>query len=205
MPELIFVAVLIIVIAVIVVALWGSDEKSFRESLKQLQDNGYAVKYAQERNRGTVTIIWGRYAEPIPFYVQVSNRDKISVLVGLVGIADIPVGQADFDEQFVVRSNKPAWAQLFMTQKRCADFLLLTGVQFLTTSINNVFPPAYWPAEKNRSLRDLWMLRVDGKIEPPELARYVTFAQSMAAETLAFCADKSRQPQDCVSPSLEGR
>jgi hypothetical protein len=203
--DLIFAAVLQVAIIAIVVGLWGKGRAAFRDCQRQLQERGYVVQLASQQYRGPVTLIWGRYAGPTAFYLQVSNRDPIASAAGRVGIADLATGEPAFDDAFIVRSNHPDWALEFLTPAWRARLMPHESVQFLTSSIGNLFSPDYWPGLKQRSQRDIWMLRVDGRLAPPQIDPYVILARDLAAAVERYAAARPHDAADLEAPALEGR
>jgi len=207
MPEagLMLVVVMVASIVVIVILFWGKGKAAFEAGMRQLQEKGYVITYAYQRYRGPVTWVWGRYREPIPFYLQFSNRDSIAILAGNLGIADIAVGEPVFDAGFIVRSNKPDWAREFLTKERCGKLVRFEGIQFLTGSISNVLSSDYWPEDQHRELRDIWMLRADGKLEEPAIAPYIELACELSSSLERFCLGRPCDPHDRNSAMFEGR
>jgi hypothetical protein len=203
--DLIFAGVLLVAIIAIVVGLWGKGRAAFREAQRQLRERGHVVQLASQRYRGPVTLIWGRYAAPTPFYLQVSNRDPIASAAGRLGLADLATGDPAFDDAFIVRSNHPDWALELLTPAWRARLMPCESVQFLTSSIGNLFNPDYWPDLKRRSQRDIWMLRVDGRLAPPEIDPYVALARELATAVERFAAARPHDAADLEAPALEGR
>lgn len=202
--DLIFAALLAVTILVIVVLLRGRGRAAFVTSEQQLRSRGYAVSHTRQRHRGPVTWVWGRYREPIPLHLHFSNRDPVAALAGRMGIADIALGRHDFDAKFFLRSSKPDWAKQFMTEELCRRLEPMKGIQFITAPIANLLSPEYWPDEKNRHLRDLWMLRIDGRLEGPSRGQYVDLALHLSAQVQSFCATRACEPGDVLASRLEG-
>lgn len=207
MPEadLIFAAIMLVSIVTVVILLWGKGKAAFESSKRQLQETGYVITHAYERHRGPVTWVWGRYREAVPFYLHFSNRDPIAAAAGRLGIADLSLGQPKFDAAFIARSNKPDWAREFMTKELCEKLEKFESIQFLTSSIGHVLTPDYWPEQQNRELRDVWMLRVDGRLESPAIDPYVELARSLSAALEEFCVGKTFEPKDRNTAMFEGR
>lgn len=203
--DLIFAGILVATIAVITVLLWGKGKASFDSSLRQLQENGHVITHSRQRHRGPVTWIWGRYPEPVPFYLHFSNRDPVAVAVGELGVADISTGHSRFDRRYFVRSNRPDWARAFLTRALCDELQGFESLEFLTSSVGNVLSPDYWPDQANRALRDVWMLRVDGKLSIAEAEPYVELARRLSGSLVAFCADKKLDAGTEVTSMFEGR
>lgn len=203
--DLIFAAVLVVAIVVIVVALWGKGAAAFKSSVQQLAERGYVVTHARQRHRGPVTWVWGRYEKPVPFYLHFSNRDPVASAAGQLGVADLALGRPAFDAAFYVRSNKPDWAREFMTEDLCEALEKFESLQFLTSSVGNTLSPEYWPDVKPRDRRDLWMLRVDGKLEGAALEPYVELARRLSGAVEQFCAGRGFEPADLETPFLEGK
>lgn len=196
------VMVLAVIIAVVYCVITG---RGFWEKIQQqLQTRGYAISHARQRHRGPVTWVWGRYSTPVPFYLHVSNRDPVSTMAGQWGIKDIKVGHPAFDADFVVRSNQPEWAKAFLTPELCDRLVPFESLQFITSSIGNLLTPDYWPGVRERDLRDLWMLRTDGKIEEPDVGVYVDLAQELSTSLKDFCRRKTHSIEDCRSEAFEG-
>lgn len=203
--DLWFAVVMVVGVVAAVALTWGKGKAAFEASLRQLEERGYAVTHAVQENRGAVTWVWGRYPEPVPFYFHISNRDPLASMAGLFGVADLEVGHPRFDGDFTVRSNRPEWAREFLTKERCDRLVRLEGIQFLTASLDNTLTPDYWPTQKDRRRRDLWMLRVDGKIEGDALEPYVALARELASDLHAFCAGRDADPKDLRTAGFEGR
>lgn len=206
-PEagLAYLAVLLAAIALVVILLWGKGEKMFAARLREIEQNGYVVDTPQERHRGTITRVWGRYEDPVPFYLHLSNRDAVASFAGRTGIADLRVGHAAFDAAFFVRSNKPEWAMQFLNAGWCERLVRFESIQFCTAAIGSLLSPDYWPAEKRRDRRDLWMLRIDGRQEGADLAAHVALALELSAAVRAFCAGKAHEAADLEAGIFEGR
>lgn len=203
-PYLIFVVVLLLAIAVAVTFAWGRGQQAFESSQRQLREKGYVVTHAYQGHRGPVTCVWGRYRAPVPFYLHFSNRDPIATAVGRLGVADMAIGRPDFDSAFYVRSNKPEWARQFLTKELCEKLVKFESLQFLTASLGTALTPDYWPEQRDRNLRDLWMLRTDGKLESPALDGYVELALGLSTTLEAFCQGRSFDSEDCATGAFEG-
>lgn len=198
-------AVLVVAIVTVVVLLWGKGKKMFEARLREIEQKGYVVDFPQERHRGTTTRVWGRYEAPVPFYLHFSNRDPNASTAGRIGIADLKVGHVEFDIAFFVRSNKPDWALQFLTGGLCERLVRFESIQFCTAAIGSLLTPDYWPEEKDRDRRDLWMLRIDGRHEGAALEPYVALARELSLAVQAFCAGKAHEAADLEAGSFEGR
>lgn len=203
--DLIFVAVCIVAILVVVIYFHIKGDKHYRDAERLITERGYTVTHAYQRNRGDVTWVWGRFATPQPFYLHISNRDPIGSFAGQLGIADIKVGHTRFDKDFTVRTNQPEWAKELLTQERCERLSKVESLQFIVTSVGNLLTPDWWPAEPNRDLRVLWMLRTDGKLDEAAAEAYLALARELKAAVQQYSVRHPFTEQDCLATTFEGR
>lgn len=203
--DLVFIAVLVLAIIGSALYVTITHKDFFKKINQQMQSRGFVLSHTYQPHRGPVTWVWGRYSKPVPFYLHFSNRDPIAAMAGQIGIADIRLGHAVFDAAFYVRSNQNEWAKEFMTSQLCERLLQFESVEFITSSINNLLTPDYWPDEQERDQRDLWMLRTDGKLDESAAVAYIELAQELSTSLQHFCQDKSHALDACRSELFEGR
>lgn len=87
----------------------------------------------------------------------------------------------------------------------CNRLARFQSIEFVTSSIGALLTPDYWPDEQKRDLRDLWMLRTDGKIDEPALDADIELAKEVSMSLQEFCASKPHTPESCRSGTFEGR
>ncbi len=207
--NLFFLGALVLGIVGAVWMTWGKGEAAFKAVLQQFEQRGYAITVAYEKNRGHVTWVWGRYSQPVPWYLHFSNRYPELSAVGQLGVADMKVGHVGFDKDFYLRTNKPEWALQFFTPQRCDELVGYEDIQFLTSAVGQILTPDYWPdlkAANGRNLRDVWMLRISGKPQGAELDRYVALALKLKTEVQAYAQARSGwEAADLEVKGFEGR
>jgi hypothetical protein len=202
--NLFFLATLVLGVVGALAFTWGKGEAAFNDSLQQMQTHGYAVTRAREANRGAVTWVWGRYSQPLPWYLHFANRYPELALAERALPDHLTVGHAAFDKHFYLRTNQPDWARQFFTLQRCDELVGHDDIQFLTSAIGQILTPDYWPKLKERNLRDLWMLRISGEPEGADLERYAALALRLSADVQAFCQGRAFDPADLQVKGFEG-
>ncbi len=176
-----------------------------QEVKKSLLEKEYVIDYPRHRPLGVLTRIWGMYAEPIPFYIQVSNQDTVSVIAGNLGIADIKIGDSNFDGQFVVRSNDANLATELLSTELRNELLNLENIRFRTGSINTLLTADHFPEiKKDRDLRNVWMIDIAGKLEQSQTDPLLHLAQriSDAVKTISL---KFSAERNLRTKTFEGR
>ncbi len=138
---------LALVISVFFVALaiyaYRKGSRSFAEAQAQAQaqlaQRGYARQVLRREHGGRVTRLWGPLPEPTPIYLRVLNNDGVAVSVGdLLGVADLKVGHARFDGNFVVRSNFPEAARAVLDDAMQRRLMSHRNIDFSTGAVSNL-------------------------------------------------------------------
>jgi hypothetical protein len=172
---------------------------------RDVATHGHAVGRAVQHDRGAVTLVWGRFEAPLPFYLRVSSRDPLAAAAGSLGFADLRVGHGAFDGSFVVRTNRPAWARAFLTSERCELLLTKGRIEFVVSSPQNLLSAEWYASLARRDLREIWMIRADGNVEGEALDALVAFGRSLAAEFGAYCTQLPRTEGDTIAEAFEAR
>jgi len=203
--DLVLLIVLVLAVIVAVVYCLRTSRALAERVDREMRTRGYVISHAVQRHSGSVTWVYGRYSEPMPFYLRLSNRDRIESVAGQLGIADLKVGHPEFDAAFVVRTNQPDWARAFLTPALCSRLATFESLEFIVSSMSQLLTPDYWPAERSRDLRTLWMLRTDGHLDEAAVRPYVDLARELSASVERLCADKPRTADACRATFLEAR
>jgi hypothetical protein len=150
---------------------------------ESLAARGYVVDEARHKPAGHLTRVWGRLSAPTPLYLQISNIDTVSVIAGAFGIADMRIGSADFDDQFVVRSNHRDSAVAIIQRPIQEEFLSYGTIRFRTGSIDSLLGADYFrKVQKDRDVREFWMIEVGGKLNPLEQEKALNLARRLVAD-----------------------
>ncbi len=173
--ELVILGLGALVMVVVLPRLARAMRKRVEDAQASLATRGYAVESSSLKPVGQMTRLWAKLERPTALYLQVSNLDPVQNLAGQVGIADMRVGDRDFDASFVVRSSHPELARRVLDSDT-RRFLLERGtLRFRTGSIDSLLGADYFPEQReSRDLRDLWMIEVTGK--PAEVDENALFA-----------------------------
>ena len=172
----------------------------------QLAQRGYARQVMRRENGGRVTRLWGPLPEPTPIYLRVLNNDGVAVSVGdLLGVADLKMGNARFDGNFVVRSNFPDAARAVLDDAMQRRLMGHRRIDFSTGAIDNLLGVDHRPELKeDRDLRTLWSLRADGELSEAQCQPLVALARDLVARLQAQAAQGGFASEDYRVGKLEG-
>lgn len=182
----------------------GRDNKKHLGSLKE---KGYVIHHVREKGKGSVTRIWAPFAEAMPLYVNVSNRDLLQVYAGRLGIKDIKTGNGEFDRAFIVRSNRPEQVKSLLTPNLQTRLLKFGDIAFLTGSNESLmcvdFPKE---TEDERKLRQYWMIITQGELPEEQAKPLLEFGRELAAQVEKLCKDQpASSVKELSSAPFEGR
>ncbi|MEN9628035.1 MAG: hypothetical protein RJA10_1262, partial [Pseudomonadota bacterium] len=149
----------------------------------QLAQRGHARQVMRHENGGRVTRLWGPLPEPSPIDLRVLNNDGVAVSVGdLLGVADLKMGDARFDANFVVRSNFPDAARAVLDDAMRRRLMGHRRIDFSTGAVGNLLGVDHHPGLKeDRDLRTLWCLRADGELSEAQCQPLVALARDLVA------------------------
>ena len=172
----------------------------------QLAQRGHARQVMRRENGGRVTRLWGPLPEPTPIYLRVLNNDGVAVSVGdLLGVADLKMGNARFDGNFVVRSNFPDAARAVLDDAMQRRLMGHRRIDFSTGAIDNLLGVDHRPELKeDRDLRTLWCLRADGELSEAQCQPLVALARDLVARLQAQAAQGGFASEDYRVGKLEG-
>jgi hypothetical protein len=173
----------------------------------QLAQRGYARQVMQREGGGQLTRLWGPLPEPTPIYLRVLNNDGVAVSVGdLLGVADLKMGDARFDGNFVVRSNFPDAARAVLDADMQRRLMGHRRIDFSTGAISNLLGPDHHPQQtEDRDLRTLWCLRADGELSEAQCQPLVALARDLVARLQAQAALGGFVSGDYRVGKVEGR
>ena len=204
---LIFVAITIVLATVGGVYAYVSFGRSNACNLKSLQEKGYVVQHAYQKDRGYVTRVWAPFKEPKPLYVNISNRDPVEVMAGRMGIKDIMIGCADFDQSFVIRSNRPVQVKPILTPELQKRFMAFDDIAFVTGS-NESLVFAEFPDESTDEarLRKYWRVLTKGELNEEAARPNLVLGQEVARQVELLCIQQSAANMDeLFTATFEGR
>lgn len=206
--DLIFLGVTIVAATFGGIYAWKRQKAESARVQKSLKELGYVIGHASEGNRKSITRVWAPFRKPMPLYIQVANGDPIQVIAGRLGVKDIKTGYPEFDDKFVVRSNKPDLANAFLTKDIKEKFMSFDRISFLTGSNDSLWCSDF-PKEAGiePKARLFWMVKTNGTISDEEARPYLEWGQSLAAQLERFIeASKcSFSPEDFQTARFEGR
>ncbi len=205
--DLIFVAITIVLATVGGVYAYVSFGRRNVRNLKSLQEKGYVVQHAYQKDRGYVTRVWAPFKEPKPLYVNISNRDPVEVMAGRMGIKDIKIGCVDFDRSFVIRSNRPAQAKALLVPELQKRFMAFDDIAFVTGS-NESLGCAEFPDESTdvARLRKYWMVVTKGELNEEAARPYLVLGQEVARQVELLCIQQPLTNMDeLFTATFEGR
>ena len=211
--ELIWLA-LTLIVSVFFVALAihgyrkGSRSIAAAQALAQAQlaQRGHARQVMRREDGGRVTRLWAPLPEPTPIYLRVLNNDGMAVSLGdLLGVADLKMGNARFDGNFVVRSNFPDAARAVLDDAMQRRLMGHRRIDFSTGAIDNLLGVDHLPELKeDRDLRTLWCLRADGELSEAQCQPLVALARDLVARLQAQAAQGGFASEDYRVGKLEG-
>jgi hypothetical protein len=160
----------------------------------------------RRENSGRVTRLWGPLPEPTPIYLRVLNNDGLLVSMGdLLGVADLKMGNARFDGNFVVRSNHPDAARAVLDEAMQRRLMGHRRIDFSTGAIANLLGPDYRPELKeDRDLRAWWSLRAEGELSEAQCQPLVALATDLVTRLQVQAAHGSFAPEDYRVGKTEG-
>lgn len=173
---------------------------------RELAQRGYARQVMRRENGGQVTRLWGPLPEPTPIYLRVLNNDGVAVSMGdLLGVADLKMGDARFDGNFVVRSNVPDAARAVLDDAMRRRLMGHRRIDFSTGAIDNLLGVDHRPELKeDRDLRTLWCLRAEGERSEAQCEPLVALARDLVARLQAQAAQGGFASEDYRVGKLEG-
>lgn len=206
--DLIFLAVTIIGATAAGIYAWKNQISETARIQKSLKELGYVIGHATEGKHKTITRMWAPFKKPMPLYIQVANDDPIQVFAGRLGVQDIKTGHQEFDDKFVVRSNKPDLAREFLTMDIREKFMSFECISFLTGSNHSLWC-ADFPKEAGiePKVRMFWMAKTRGRISDEEARPYLEWGQSLAAQLESFieASHSGFTEEDLQTAQFEGR
>ena len=205
---------LALVITLFFVALaiyaYRKGSRSFAEAQAQahaqVAQRGYARQVLRGKHGGPVTRLWGPLPEPTPIYLRVLNNDGVAVSVGdLLGVADLKVGHARFDGNFVVRSNFPGAARAVLDDAMQRRLMSHRNIDFSTGAISNLLGVDHCAQQAGDcDLRTLWCLRADGDLSDAQCEPLVVLARDLVARLQAQAARGGFATADYRVGQVEG-
>ena len=205
--EIFFVLVGIILLSLTLPRLAREMNKRVAEAESSLIKNGYAIETVYIKPTGQMLRIWGILDTPTPFYLQVSSIDPVSVIAGEFGIADIRIGDNNFDSAYVIRTNSEEKVKAVLSAEVKATFFKYKNVRLRTGSIYNLLSPEYLrKISIGRDQRNILMLEVQeiGDVNTIDQNALVLFYNQLKAiiskESLEWKGDKN-----LTSGFFEGR
>ncbi len=180
---------IILLIIVLLLRLSRSIKKRVDEARNDLNLNGFVKDIATMKPIGTLTRVWGKLPKATPLYLQVSNFDIVSVSAGNSGFFDIRVGDPEFDVTYVVRSNNKDKAIQVLGPNIRKAILEIHDLRFRTGSIISLLGVDYFPEEKEKELRNYWMIECPSELGPNEVKQLHKLALEIIQEIQKVCED----------------
>lgn len=203
--DLLFLGLLVVLVPLAAHYAHRGAKRADVRARAMLASRGYVVAHAYQPHRGPVTQIWARCSRPVP-YLQVSNRDLVQVVAGNLGVADIAVGDPEFDRSFVVRGQDPQWVRRVLSPDLRADLRRAGDVQFLTGSIDSLLgADLLREVKEERNRRALWMLRTGGKLDEAQAGPLLDLGRRLAAAVEGSLGAAALGDADSRTSFFEGR
>lgn len=185
---------------------WLNTRQTVASAQDQLARQGHVRQIERRDGGGRVTRLWAPLPEPSPIYLRVSNNDGVALAMGdWFGVADLKVGDARFDGNFVVRSNFPDAAKAVLDDEMRRRLKRHRRIDFCTGAISNLLGPDHFPQQsKDRDLRTLWSLRVDGELSDDQCQPLLDLSKDLVTRLQAQAALGGFASEDYRVGKLEG-
>jgi len=210
MNELILAIVIFTAIVLVFPIVYFFVGKQVREmnadNTRQLQKQGYVIDYPILSSSHTqMTRIWQLLDTPTPFYVYISSLDPIASAAGMLGLADLKIGNHAFDNKFVLRTNNEALLKRMLTPELQEELLAWDRICFKTGAIVGILSVDYLPEMTiGRDERRLWMIETFNKRQDNEIKRLLQLGYKLRDATLT-AANSWQGPKNITVSFFEGR
>ncbi len=205
-PEILLFVAIVIAVATAYVFVGKQVKKMNADHTRQLQTQGYVLDYpVMSSSHAQMTRIWQLFGAPTPFYVYISSLDPIASAAGMLGVADLKIGNSAFDNKFVLRTNNEALLKCMLTPELQEALLAWDRVCFKTGAIVGILTVDYLPEIKiGRYERRVWMIETYGKLEAKDSARLLQLGYTLRDATLT-AAKAWQGPKEIKVSFFEGR
>ncbi|MCB0335443.1 MAG: hypothetical protein KDD62_04035 [Bdellovibrionales bacterium] len=135
---------------------------------QELEKKGVVVHEltSADGNLSPFTRFWGHFDRPIPLFLTISNQHTMSRLSNVLGFGNLQVHDPEFDQEFLVRTNRKDFARRLLTPAIRKSFLNAPPSTFVTGSVESLLDSSYWPEDKVlRRWRNLWLFECPGHIK----------------------------------------
>lgn len=202
---LLFIGCLAVITFAVVYCL-KLNKKVNEEIRQQLKKQGYVVDFpVASSGHVQLTRIWQLLDEPSPLYLHVSSLDPIASAAGMLGLADLRIGEGSFDAEFIVRSNNPVAAKRVLTHEMQKELLSFSRIGFRTGSLNGLLSVDYLPEMKaDRELRKVWAIEARGRLTPEEIQRLLNLGLQMR-DAVIRSSQEWEGPKEFTVKFMEGR
>jgi hypothetical protein len=205
-PGILLVVGCLAVITIVVVYCLKLNDKVNEEIRQQLKKQGYVVDFpVAASGHAQLTRIWQLLDEPSPLYLHISSLDPLASAAGMLGVADLRIGEGSFDAEFIVRSNNPVVAKRVLTQELQKELLSFSRIGFRTGSLNGLLSVDYLPEVKaDRELRKVWAIEARGRLTTEEIQRLLNLGLQMR-DAVIRSSQEWEGPKEFKVKFMEGR
>ena len=205
-PGILLIVGSLVVIVIAVVYCLKLNNKVNEEIRQQLKKQGYVVDFpVVPKSHTQLTRIWQLLDEPTPHYLHVSSLDSIASAAGMLGIADMKMGDGPFDAEFIVRSNNAAAAKRVLSTELQQALLSFGPIGFRTGSLNGLLSVDYLPEMKaDRELRKVWAIEARGRLSPEEIQQLLGLGLQLR-DAVIRSSQEWEGPKELKVKFLEGR
>ena len=205
-PAIVLFTAIVLVFPIVYYFVGKQVRQMNADNTRQLQRQGYVVDYpVMSSSHAQMTRIWQLLEAPTPFYVYISSLDPIASAAGMLGFADLKIGNHAFDNKFVLRTNNEALLKRMLTSELQEELLAWDNICFKTGAIVGILTVDYLPEITiGRDERRLWMIETYNKRQDNDIKRLLQLGYKLKDATLT-AANAWQGPQNMKVSFFEGR